>query len=224
MQRAEPDDRPDVRGRAAARGRVAGPSVRRCIQHIRQADKYQTVLFEDVRYSVPRQVAFEPVTVKAYIDQVVLVHKGKIVATHRRSRTAGEQVLEPHALPGGAGAQAGISGSHEAVQGTEAAGGVRRTARTGWKRSWAPRTGTRHYIRVLQLLGRHSAEQMAAAIEACLHRQALPSIEQKLSEALCSDALPARAESAASNHSLPIDTVAQPHAIVGMQTPSNCPP
>ena len=57
-----------------------------CIQHIRQADKYQTVLFEDVRYSVPRHVAFEPVTVKAYVDQVVLVHKGQVVAKHRRSR------------------------------------------------------------------------------------------------------------------------------------------
>ena len=40
-------------------------------------------------------VAFEPVTVKAYVDQVVLVHKGQVVAKHRRSRTAGEQVLEP---------------------------------------------------------------------------------------------------------------------------------
>ncbi len=66
-----------------------------CIQHVRQADKYQTVLFEDVRYSVPRHVAFEPVTVKAYLEQIVLVHKGQVVARHRRSRTAGEQVLEP---------------------------------------------------------------------------------------------------------------------------------
>jgi transposase len=33
-----------------------------CIGHIRQADKYQTVLFEDVRYSVPRHVVFEPVS------------------------------------------------------------------------------------------------------------------------------------------------------------------
>lgn len=33
-----------------------------CIQYSRQADKYQTVLFEDVRYSVPRSVAFAPVT------------------------------------------------------------------------------------------------------------------------------------------------------------------
>ncbi|MDB5175025.1 MAG: Transposase [Phycisphaerales bacterium] len=36
-----------------------------CIQSIRQADKYQTVRFEEVRCSVPRPVAFEPVTVIA---------------------------------------------------------------------------------------------------------------------------------------------------------------
>jgi hypothetical protein len=35
------------------------------------------------------------------------------------------------------------------------------------------RTGTRHYIRVMQLLGQHSAEQVAAAIGANLHRQVL---------------------------------------------------
>ena len=66
-----------------------------CVQQIRQVDKYQTVLFEEVRYSVPRQVAFECATVKAYMDQIVIVHKGVVVARHRRSRTPGDQVLEP---------------------------------------------------------------------------------------------------------------------------------
>ena len=65
-----------------------------CVQHVRQADKYQTVLFEDVHYSVPRQVAFEPVTVKAYLGEVVLVHKGQVVAG-TGGAAAGEQVLEP---------------------------------------------------------------------------------------------------------------------------------
>jgi hypothetical protein len=35
----------------------------KCIPRIRQANQYQTVRFEDVRYSMPRHVAFEPVTV-----------------------------------------------------------------------------------------------------------------------------------------------------------------
>ena len=143
-----------------------------CIQSIRQADKYQTVLFEDVRYSVPRQVAFEPVTVKAYLEQVVLVHQGQTVARHRRSRMAGEQVLEPmHFL-------AVLERKPAYLDKTRLFKELRLPAVFGELRArltkeLGERTGTRHYIRVMQLLGRHSAQQVGLAIEACLHRQML---------------------------------------------------
>ena len=152
-----------------------------CIQHIRQADKYQTVLFEDVRYSVPRQVAFEPVTVKAYIEQVVLVHKGQVVATHRRSRTAGEQVLEPtHFL-------AAIERKPAYLDHTKLFKELRLPAAFGQLREQlekdlGQRTGTQHYIRVLQLLGRHSAQRVAQVIQANLNLPGLRAdvIERKL--------------------------------------------
>ena len=151
------------------------------IQHIRQADKYQTVLFEDVRYSVPRQVAFEPVTVKAYIDQVVIVHKGQVVARHARSRTAGDQVLEPsHFL-------AALSRKPAYLDHTKLFKELKLPAafaelRKRLQEEMGARTGTRHYIRVMQLLGRHTAEQVAGAIEANLHRPSLRAefFEQKL--------------------------------------------
>lgn len=154
------------------------------IQHIRQADKYQTVLFEDVRYSVPRQVAFEPVTVKAYLDQVTIVHKGQVVARHRRSRTAGEQVLEPtHFL-------AALERKPAYLEKTKLFKELKLPAafaqlRERFTKELGDRAGTRHYIRVLQLLGRHSAEQVAATIEACLARQMVRAefVEQKLAEA-----------------------------------------
>jgi transposase len=162
-----------------------------CIRHIRQADKYQTVLFEDVRYSVPRHVAFEPVTVKAYVDQIVLVHKGQVVAKHRRGRSAGAQVLEPtHFL-------AAIERKPAYLDHTKLFKELKLPAAFGQLREQlekelGPRTGTRHYIRVLQLLGRHSAQKVAAAIEANLHRQGLRAefIEQKLNAASGNDALP----------------------------------
>jgi transposase len=152
-----------------------------CIQQIRQADKYQTVLFEDVRYSVPRHVAFEPVTVKAYPGQVVLVHKGQVVATHRRSRTQGEQVLEPtHFL-------AAIERKPAYLDHTRLFKELKLPAvfaqlRERLEAELGPRTGTRHYIRVLQQLGRHSAEQVAQVVEANLHRPGLRAefIEQRL--------------------------------------------
>jgi transposase len=155
-----------------------------CIQHIRQADKYQTVLFEDVRYSVPRQAAFEPVTVKAYPQRVVLVHKGQVVATHRRSRTPGEQVLEPtHFLAAIERKPAYLDHTKlfKELKLPPAFGQLRETL----EKELGARTGTRHYIRVLQLLGRHTVERMARAIEASLHRPGLRAefIEQKLTSA-----------------------------------------
>jgi hypothetical protein len=48
-----------------------------------------------------------------------------------------------------------------------------------------PRSGTRHYIRVLQLLGRHSADRVAQVIEARLNLPGLRAelIEQRLASA-----------------------------------------
>jgi len=45
-------------------------------------DKYQTVAFDANRYSVPRPFAFRMVTVKGYVDRVVIVADGQAVATH----------------------------------------------------------------------------------------------------------------------------------------------
>ena len=47
-------------------------------------DKYQTVAFDRNRYSVPRPFAFRTVTVKGYVDRVVIVAEGQVVATHPR--------------------------------------------------------------------------------------------------------------------------------------------
>jgi transposase len=139
---------------------------------IRQADKYQTVLFEEVRYSVPRHVAFEPVTVKAYLDQVVLVHKGQVVARHRRSRTAGDQVLEPlHFLS--------VLGRKPAyLEQTRLFKELMLPAafthlRAKFAALYGARTGTRHYIRVLQLLACHPMERVVNAIVTCQHRAML---------------------------------------------------
>ncbi len=156
-----------------------------CIQQIRQADKYQTVLFQEVRYSVPRHVAFEPVTVKAYLDQVVLVHKGQVVARHPRCRQAGDQVLEPmHFL-------AVLTRKPAYLDHTRLFKELELPAafcelRQRLSQELGQRLGTRHYIRVLQLLGRYSAQEVAKAIEVCLAEQVLRAelIEQKLAEAL----------------------------------------
>lgn len=151
------------------------------IQYSRQSDKYQTVLFEDVRYSVPRPVAFQPVTIKAYPERITIIHKGQVVARHRRSRIAGDQVLEPtHFL-------AALQRKPAYLDHTKLFKELHLPAcfdllRARLNRELGDRTGTRHYIRVLQLLGRHSARQVGLAIDACLCRQTPRAefIEEKL--------------------------------------------
>ena len=61
-------------------------------------DKYQTVAFDSNRYSVPRPFAFQMVTVKGYVDQVVVVSGSELVAAHARSTERGTTVAEPTSL------------------------------------------------------------------------------------------------------------------------------
>ncbi len=54
-------------------------------------DKYQTIAFERNRYGVPRRSAFQMVTIKGYVDRVVFVSGGQVIATHTRC-------LQPHTM------------------------------------------------------------------------------------------------------------------------------
>ena len=59
-------------------------------------DKYQTVAFDRNRYSVPRPFAFQMVTVKGYVDRVVIVARGQVVAHARAVASSGTtMVLDP---------------------------------------------------------------------------------------------------------------------------------
>jgi hypothetical protein len=129
-------------------------------------DKYQSVAFDCNRYSVPRRHAFEMVTVKGYVDRVVIVAKGQVVATHERCLARQTMVLDPlhflatldrkpgaldHApvfrdwkLPACFG---GFRGELEALHGAM--------------------SGSRRFVQVLQLLGEHPMSRVSQAIEAC---------------------------------------------------------
>jgi transposase len=149
---------------------VASPLPERafdpCIVRQAVADKYQTVAFDANRYSVPRPWAFRSVTVKGYVDRVVVVAGGRVVAEHPRCYGHSQQVLDPvHFLatlgrrPAAldhapvyrdwhpAAALAGLRSELEAAHGTPG--------------------GTRQFIRVLQLLGEHPQSRIERAIAAC---------------------------------------------------------
>ena len=143
-----------------------------CVSHERQADKYQCVTFEDVRYSVPRQAAFSPVTLKAYLDAVVLVHKGQVIARHRRSRQAGEHVLDPmHFLETLQRKPAYLEKTRLFKELKLPPAFAR--LRGELEGQWGEREGKRQYIQTLQLLGAHGPQRLAAAIELSLGQRQL---------------------------------------------------
>jgi transposase len=133
-------------------------------------DKYQSVAYDCNRYSVPRRHAFEMVTVKGYVDRVVIVAKGQVVATHERCLARQTMVLDPlhflaaldrkpgaldHApvfrdwkLPACFG---GFRGELEGLHGAM--------------------SGSRRFVQVLQLLGEHPMSRVSQAIEACQRDQ-----------------------------------------------------
>jgi transposase len=156
----------------AAAARLPERAFDPCIERQAVADKYQTVAFDANRYSGPRPWAYRAVTVKGYVDRVVIVAGGAVVATHARSYDRSVQVLDPvHYLAAlgrrpaaldhapvyrdwkPAAELAGLRGELEGRHGTPG--------------------GTRQFIRVLQLLAEHPQARVARAIEACRAGHAL---------------------------------------------------
>jgi transposase len=129
-------------------------------------DKYQTVAFDNNRYSVPRPFAFRMVTVKGYIDRVVIVAEGQAVAAHERCLDKRSMILDPIHYLATLGRKPGaldhapvfrdwelpacFAGFRSALEGHHGALG-----------------GSRRFVRVLQLLGEHPLARVRQAVEEC---------------------------------------------------------
>jgi hypothetical protein len=132
----------------------------------RPVDKYQTVAFDTNRYSVPRPFAFQVVTVKGYVDQVVIVSGGEVIAAHTRSLERGTMVPDPiHYLatlerkPGAL--------DHSPVYRDWKLPACFAELRTELEQHHGPAAGVRRYVRVLQLLGEHPLERVRQSVEDC---------------------------------------------------------
>lgn len=135
-----------------------------CVRSAVTVDKYQMVRFDNIGYSVPRQMAFKAVTVKGFINHVEVIHNEKLVATHTRSYENGREILDPmHYLttltrrPGAL--------DHSNVYRDWQLPECFTELRSRLEQRHGVRGGVRHYVRVLQLLSDHSVPQVATAIE-----------------------------------------------------------
>jgi transposase len=143
-----------------------------CVMQPAKVDKYQTVQFDSNRYSVPRSHAFQTVSVKAYIDRVVILSAGQVVAQHVRSYDHGHQILDPlHYLVTLGRKPACVD--HTAVYRQWSLPPAFSQWREATEALHGAPAGTRQYVRVLQLLAHHPAERLAQALECCLARQML---------------------------------------------------
>jgi transposase len=136
---------------------------------IRQAvavDKYQTVAYDTNRYSVPRPFAFQAVTVKGYVDQVVIVSRGQAVARHVRSHQRHAMVLDPLHYLATLDRKPGVL-DHAPVFRDWELPACFAACRAALEQEHGATAGGRRYARVLQLLVTHPLARVRDAIEFC---------------------------------------------------------
>jgi hypothetical protein len=129
-------------------------------------DKYQTVAFDRNRYSVPRQFAFQMVTVKGYVDRVTIVAQGQIVATHRRCLEHDTMVLDPLHYLATLSRKPGAL-DHAPVYRDWELPACFADFRAELQALHGTLAGDRRFVRVLQLLGEHPLARVRGAVEAC---------------------------------------------------------
>jgi len=138
-----------------------------CVIHQAVAvDKYQTVAYDTNRYSVPRPFAFQTVTVKGYVDRIVIVSRGQTVAQHERSHQRHTMVLDPLHYLATLDRKPGAL-DHASVFRDWELPVCFAAFRIALELEHGATAGGRRYARVLQLLVEHPLARVREAIEFC---------------------------------------------------------
>jgi transposase len=137
-----------------------------CLQQAAVVDKYQTVPFDNNRYSVPRVCAFRCVTVKGYVDRVEVVNGTTVVARHSRSYARDEQILDPLHYLATLGRKPAALDHAPVMREWRLPASFTQLRQTLAQRH-GQTAGARQYIRVLQLLAEHPLARVQQAVEAC---------------------------------------------------------
>jgi hypothetical protein len=130
------------------------------------ADKYQSVAFDRNRYSVPRPFAFQPVTVKGYVDRVVIVAQGQIIATHARCLEKQKMILDPIHYLATLGRKPGAL-DHSPVFRDWKLPRCFHDFRAALEKRHGSMAGARRFVQVLQLLTEHHMSRARQAVEEC---------------------------------------------------------
>lgn len=137
-----------------------------CRKQAARASSLSLVRFQNNDYSVPVRCAHHELTVKGYWDRVEIYRGLEPLAVHRRCWGTGEAIYEPrHYLPLLEQKPGALDHSLplQSLQLPECFAVLRRRLENRHGRP-----GTKEYIKVLQLLEKHSIRRVAAAIEKAL--------------------------------------------------------
>jgi hypothetical protein len=174
LARCRDDQGRRVRGNAATKGVLLGEDraafvplpatpFDACVKRSTAADSLSLVRFDDNDYSVPVRYAHHPVVVLAYVDRVVLGHKGEVIAEHRRLWGREGVSFDPVHYLALLERKPGALDHARPLDGWE----LPECFTALRRRLEAERDGegAREYIRVLRLLEKHSPDRLAAAVE-----------------------------------------------------------
>jgi transposase len=135
-----------------------------CIREAAKVDKYQMVRFDTNRYSVPRSVAFQAVTIKAYVARLDVVLGNQVISSHPRSYGKNEQILDPrHYLDTLRRRPAALD--HADVFRRWHLPALFNELRTALEKQHGQHRGVKQFVRVLHLLDEHPIELVQRAIE-----------------------------------------------------------
>jgi hypothetical protein len=116
--------------------------------------------------------AFRTVSVKGYVDRVEVVGDGTTLAAHARSYSRGQKILDPlHFL--GTLEKKPAALDHAPVYRDWQLPAAFAALRAALSNRLGSCVGTRHYIRVLQLLSSHPVERLETVVAGCLSRDEL---------------------------------------------------
>jgi transposase len=171
-----------------------------CVEHPAvSVDKYQLVIFDRNRYSVPKPYAFQAVTVKGYVDRVVAVAGGRVIASHPRHYQRCAPVLDPHHYLAALSRRPATLDHAPVFRDWKLPAGWR-TLRAALEERQGELAGTRHFIEVLQLLNAHPQPRVERAIGECraAHTLTAEAIIQRVQSLAAAEALQFDARSSGS--------------------------
>jgi hypothetical protein len=151
-------------------------------------DSYSLVRIDNVRYSVPVQWGHHPCVIRIFVDKIVVLCQGDVVAQHRRSYKDGQFVLNPAHYLKLLQRKPGSLDNARAFKGQpwgEDFDIMRKELEYRDKND-----GTMDYIKILMLLTEYPEVQVKAAVSLCVKRRAFS--EAAVRNVLNNEPLPAR--------------------------------